>query len=302
MQAAIPPGYRVQFGGPAEDDRPRLPDGRIPPRRVANNGSLASPHIRDYTEALIRDLCRAYPEIDGIRVDWPEYPPYLLDDVFLDFGPPAQRAAERLGFPFETHAARCRGRLYRLLARRAARTPNAGRRRWPASRASWTCCGSRPRWWRNCWRVSARALRGRRSGQGTHAQRLPAAVQRSPPAWTYARAARCSAAISVKLYTMHWPMMLRFYGDALREANPGAERDALVVRALARWFDISDDGAPARLADYRYPEPEERHPVGLEAQARKIAQARADAGAARSSRWRTATAPNAISATGCAAA
>ena len=30
FQAAIPPGYRVQFGGPQEDDRPRLPDGRIP--------------------------------------------------------------------------------------------------------------------------------------------------------------------------------------------------------------------------------------------------------------------------------
>src|SRR6185503_13411294 len=101
VQAAIPPGYRVQFGGPTDDDRPRLPNGRIPPRRLANNGSLASPHIRDYTQALLRDLCRAYPEIDGLRVDWPEYPPYFLDDVFLDFGDHAQLAASRLGFDFK---------------------------------------------------------------------------------------------------------------------------------------------------------------------------------------------------------
>ena len=114
VQAAIPPGYRVQFGGPVEDDRPRLPDGRIPPRRVANNGSLASPQIRDYTGALIRDLCRAYPEIDGIRVDWPEYPPYFLDDAFLDFGPHAERAAARLGVPFERMRAGA-ARLYRTL-------------------------------------------------------------------------------------------------------------------------------------------------------------------------------------------
>jgi hypothetical protein len=85
IQSAIPTGYRVQFGGSREDDRARLPDGRIPPRRLANNGSLASPHIRAYTQALLGDLCRAYPEIDGVRTDWAEYPPYFLDDLFLDF-------------------------------------------------------------------------------------------------------------------------------------------------------------------------------------------------------------------------
>src|SRR6187549_511874 len=64
IQAAIPPGYRVQFGGPTDEDRPRLPDGRLPSRRLAKNGSLASRHITDYTHALIRDLCRVYPDID----------------------------------------------------------------------------------------------------------------------------------------------------------------------------------------------------------------------------------------------
>ena len=45
VQAAIPPGYRVQFGGPLDEDRPRLPDGSSPGERVDNNGSLASPHV-----------------------------------------------------------------------------------------------------------------------------------------------------------------------------------------------------------------------------------------------------------------
>ncbi len=48
VQAAIPPGYRVQFGGPVDEDRALLPDGRIPPRRLAKNGSLASPEILEY--------------------------------------------------------------------------------------------------------------------------------------------------------------------------------------------------------------------------------------------------------------
>ncbi|MCH7728329.1 MAG: hypothetical protein IH991_17905, partial [Planctomycetes bacterium] len=71
VQAAIPPGYRVQFGGPTEEDTPCLPDGRIPAKRVDKNGSLASPHIRAYGNALIRDLCRQYSDLDGIRFDWP---------------------------------------------------------------------------------------------------------------------------------------------------------------------------------------------------------------------------------------
>src|SRR5262249_58647988 len=71
----------------------------------------------------------------------------------------------------------------------------------------------------------------------------------------FARAARHSAGISVKLYTMHWPMMLRFYGDALREANPSID-ERLLVRALAAWFDIADDGGFERLPGLRSPGPE----------------------------------------------
>ncbi|MCP5110076.1 MAG: hypothetical protein GY953_04500, partial [bacterium] len=114
VQAAIPPGYRVQLGGPLDEDKPRLPDGSVPPRRLAKNGSLASPHIRAYTNALLSDLCAAYPDLDGIRVDWPEYPPYLLDSVFLDFGDHARSAASRLGFDFERMRSQV-GSLYETL-------------------------------------------------------------------------------------------------------------------------------------------------------------------------------------------
>jgi hypothetical protein len=94
----------------------------------------------------------------------------------------------------------------------------------------------------------------------------------------FARAARHSVAISVKIYTMHWPMILHFYGEALRRANPGLS-EPLLVRALVRWLGIADDEGLARLEDYRYPEPNRPHPVGERAQAAKIAQAQADAGA-----------------------
>src|SRR5262245_44467069 len=100
VQAAIPPGYRVQFGGPVEEDRPRLPDGSTPAVRVDNNASLASPHVHDYARALVADLLRAYPDVDGIRIDWPEYPPYSLDSAFFDFGPHAASEAKTTGVDF----------------------------------------------------------------------------------------------------------------------------------------------------------------------------------------------------------
>ncbi len=288
VQAAIPPGYRVQFGGPVEDDQPRLPDGRIPPRRLDKNGSLASPHIRAYTCALLRDLCRAYPGIDGIRVDWPEYPPYLLDSVFLDFSRHAQEAAARLGFDFERIRAAA-AELYQLLHGRLGpedltvwSEPDGGRYR--LLRA----LGERPgltEWLRfKAVLVEELLASFRRTLDEAAGGRVELVPNAFPPPFTlasgfdFARAARHSAAISVKLYTMHWPMMLRFYGEAILSANTGlAERD--LVRALVRWMDIDDGEGLNTLAAYAYPEPEAPHPVGAAAQARKIRQAQYEAGA-----------------------
>lgn len=287
IQAAIPPGYRVQFGGPEQADRPRLPDGRIPPRRLANNGSLASPQIRGYTEALIRDLLRVYPDIDGIRVDWPEYPPYFLDDVFLDFGSHARSAAERLGFDFE-RMRRDALELYRLLHGGLTRRHLAIWTERDGGRYGLLAALTSKPGLLDLLRFKAalvdELLAGFRKAiteaASARTELMPNAF---PPPFTlasgmdFARAGKHSAAISVKLYTMHWPMMLRFYGDVLRAANPGIA-DSLLTRALVRWFDLADDDGLPGLADYKYPGPEEPHPVGAQAQARKIEEAQWEAG------------------------
>ncbi|MCX6611540.1 MAG: hypothetical protein NTW74_11895 [Acidobacteria bacterium] len=72
-----------------------------------------------------------------------------------------------------------------------------------------------------------------------------------------ALAAGCNGA-SVKFYTMHWPMMLRFYSEALLKANPGLDERKLVP-ALAGWLKLSDDDRYRTLADCRYPETDEAH-------------------------------------------
>jgi len=287
VQAAIPPGYRVQFGGPVDEDRARLPDGRIPPSRLAKNGSLASPEIIGYEHALIRDLVTQYPDLDGLRFDWPEYPPYFLDSVFLDFSEHAREAAGRMGFDFGmmrrdvggfyerlhgalsdeqlTGWAEADGGRYGLL-RLLSDHPGIGEFvRFKAALVSDMLAGFR--------RVMNEA-------GGEKMEMLPNAF---PPPFTIAsgmdfkRVAEHSTAVSVKLYTMHWPMILRFYGDQIRKANPGLS-DGPLVRALVKLLDIADDDGLPRLNDYRYPPPDVPHPVGARAQARKIAQAQRDAG------------------------
>lgn len=225
---------------------------------------------------MLRDLTRAYPEIDGFRVDWPEYPPYTLDDCFLDCSAHALAAATRHGLD----AGRIRAdalAVYRRLttALRDDDLRSAGDDlRYLIERRP----GLVDLAWLKALLVDE-LLAAFRSVLPDDKELMPNAF---PPPWSaisgfdYARAAQHSSAISVKLYTMHWPMMLRFYAEPLIVA--GASETA-VVRTLLRLLDMTDGDAPDRLAEWRYPEPDEPHPVGLEAQARKIRAAQAAAGA-----------------------
>jgi hypothetical protein len=269
VQAAIPPGYRVQFGGPKPEDAPRLPDGRIPPRRLANNASLGSLAIQQYLSSLIRDIFRAYPEIDGLRLDWPEYPPYFLDDLFLDFSDHAAAAASRARLVFKEakeQASDWYGRLHGKLT-------NAN-----VEKEIEAFAKLRGGEWRKLKQVMVGALLAEAreavdEAGGKDKELIPNAFPPPFNDWAgftppIARATDCNG-VSVKFYTMHWPMMLRFYAEALLKANPGLDERKLVP-ALARWLRLADDDRFRTLADCRYPEPEEPHPVGLKAMAEKF--------------------------------
>ena len=287
VQAAIPPGYRVQFGGPDETDRPRLPDGSLPPKRLAKNGSLASENVLKYQHALIRDLCQQYPDLDGLRFDWPEYPPYFLDDIFLDFSPAAQQAAKRLGFDFE-RMQREAGRLYRKLhggltdADLIAWTEPDGNRhgllRWLVDHPGIAD------WLRFKAQLVEQLIQGfRRTMNEFGGQRMELLSNAFPPPWSlasgmdFAKVGRHSSGICMKHYTMHWPMMLRFYADQLLQANPKLS-DALLGRTLATLLDLSDDDGLPKATDYHYPGPDEPHPVGSQSLSRKVLQAQREAG------------------------
>jgi hypothetical protein len=263
--AAIPPGYRVQFGGPIEDDMPRLPDGAITSRRLDKNGSLASPHILDYGAALIRDLLTRYPEIDGIRCDWPEYPPYFLETVFLDFGEHARRFAEARGIDFERMRQNV-GALHKKLTEELDDQSLENFLHSPDSDLEQ---------WGNCkeWldfksilvsNLLARFQKAIVETGGADKELFPSAF---PPPWNklsgfdYKEASKIVSAISCKYYTMHWPMMLRNYSDSLTAKNENLS-GSLLASCLAKSFDAAYP-VPPSSNDFHYPEPDEDHPVDL---------------------------------------
>jgi hypothetical protein len=285
VQAAIPPGFRAQFGGPLADDAPRLPDGSAPAGRVDNNGSLASPHIAAYGAALLVELAHAYPRIDGFHVDWPEYPPYTLDAAFLDFGAHAVAAARALGLDVaRMQADASRLRAWLLGGLQAGDLAGLSLARIGAAYPGFVQLGAFKA------QLAAGLVAGFRRALDAAGCADKALVLRTfPPPWTalsgiaFARLAPHCQGFAVKLFTMHWPMMVRMWGDALAAANPALADDPELPRAVARLFDLGDgdldDGAALRtLADWRYPEPEEPHPVSAAAQRRKIAAAREAAG------------------------
>jgi len=286
VQAAIPPGYRVQFGGPTPEDRPLLPDGSFPDKRVANNASLASPDVIAYQHALIRDLCQQYPNIDGFRFDWPEYPPYELDSVFMDFSPHAEAAADRLGFDFPAMQQDVHG-LWKFLQGSLTDSMLAQAvLPFGIDQARRHIVAEYPAvldWLRFKAALSFDLLQGFRhtmdQAGGASMAMLPNAF---PPPWSTASGfdfqqnGTISQGICVKLYGMHWAMMLRSYGDQLLQTNQVSS--AQLVQALVKLLDIADDQGHSQLEDYRYPEPHEPHPCGTEVQQRKIRHAQQAAG------------------------
>ena len=286
IMAAIPPAYRVQFCSLADDDMPRLVDGSLPKVRIDKNGSLASPNLIAYENAFIRDLCNAYPEIDGFRVDWPEYPPYSLDGVFLDFSDHAAKVAERLGLEF-TRMRRDVAALRESLLGGLTDAMlidllegDGGRHRLLRT------ISSRPGiadWLHLKSTLSTELLQGFRQTITAAAGPETELIAMSFPApfsiisgLSPHRLSGVIDSIQPKFYTMHWPTILKFYGDTIMNANPRLS-EILLVKALVRFLDIADDEGFTYLSDYHYPEPDDNHPAGTGAIARKIRQTRFEA-------------------------
>jgi len=278
VQSAIPPGYRVQCGGPVDDDIPLLPDGSRPAQSLDNNGSIASPHILGYGEAMIKDLVQQYPKIDGIRIDWPEFPPYFLEAIFTDFGPHVAAFAKEKGYDFDRIRALAASRYEFFLHKL---NDDHLRKYLESPESLISDLQVTTEWVRLKSQISTHLLQRYReamdSAGGEGKELIPSAF---PFPWNrlsgfdYRANSEIASAISCKYYTMHWPLMLKNYSESLTRNNTKLSK-SLVAECLCRSF-----GAVSPIPDssdaFDYPEPSENHPVSPNAIMEKQTQVEAE--------------------------
>ncbi len=275
MGAAQPPGM-------LEEDVPRLPDGSIPQDRMANTASLASEAVRAYNRAFIRDVFEEYPEIDGFRPDWPEYPCYKLCEAFQDFGSHVKQWAEERGFDFDS-VQREVARFYAYIHGELTNSDledlaSADRGKYSILHRMNLFPGVAD-WFRMKAELSKDLLADYRNAitEYGEAEKELSANAFMPPftfitGLDFARAAEVCESIAPKLYTMHWSLIIKFWGDELLAANPGLD-ESLLVRALVHLLDLAEGEPGTSISDYGYPAPDEPHPIPDEPQKRKIGQA-----------------------------
>jgi hypothetical protein len=232
----------------------------------------------------------SFPEIDGLKHDWPEHPPYRLGDAFLDFSPNAEMVAGRLGFDFEAMRSSA-DRLYRRLGNltnddlrhltRAEGLQYLFTRALSADHGLAQALKFKSALTTMYVREMREAMDAAPGGIGKGKELAPNAFP--PPlsllsGMDFSGVAEYADSICTKLYTMHWPVMVRFYAEEILEHNAHDLDPALLVQALSTIFDFEDGDVGSTLDDYHYPAPDERHRAGSDAQIRKIRQAIAAAG------------------------
>jgi hypothetical protein len=286
VMAASPPGYRVQFSAATPEDQCLGPDGATHAARVDRNASLASGEVVAYVAALVAELAERYPSVAGFRLDWPEYPPYDLTSALFDFNPAATQRMAAAGDDPRDVARRVLA--WRADMRQAARSaagqgPEAAGRALDA--AGWDALFADAGPLAALFaakRGAARALLAavRSALDGVPGPRRLLEPQAFPPpfhrisGFPLGELAGIADRIGIKLYTMHWPMIARYWARDLAGDAGAAALDALTA-AIAQRFALTDGLADG--TQLRYPEPHDAHPVGAAAQRAKLAAAQAGA-------------------------
>lgn len=280
----------VQVPGRHDEDMPRLPNGEYPRHRMVHTVSVASDDARAYVCARVKDLLTSYPDIDGLRHDWPEHPPYRLGDAFLDFSDNARRIAPKLGFDFEPMR-RAADALYVRLQHLSNTDlePLCDVHAMPYALAHGMARNS----------ALTEVLRFKAALTTLYVKELREAMDSAPggvgrgkelspnafppplsllSGMDFGAVSEYADSINMKLYTMHWPQMVHFYAEELIANNDEPLDEGTLITALSNVFDFEDGRLGTRLDDYRYPPPDKPHRAGQQAQLRKIRQAQVEVG------------------------
>lgn len=287
VMAASPPGFRVQFSGAIEADQCLGPDLARHDARVDRNASLASPSVVTYTATLVAELAARYPGAAGVRLDWPEYPPYDFTSALFDFNPAACATMREMGadpIAIARDVSAWRDEL--MAAVRSAAPGGAAAAGSALDAAGWSALfrGEGPLGALfAAKRRSARTLLAtvRAALDAVPGPRRRLEPQAFPPpfdaisGFPLRELEGIVDRTGIKLYTMHWPMIARYWARDLLGVAPPPVQDALAAAVAQRLGLVDADVDGSTL---HYPGPLQAHPAGSKAQVAKLLAAARAAG------------------------
>ncbi len=267
----------------AASGRPVRIDGSVADSVLAGHGCLNNANVRQLGLARLRDALRRYPDVGAVHLDWAEYTSYFLEDCFTCFCDACRERAGALGHDWDRILRDCRALWDRLhhvdpADLRLAADPAAG----PGLLLGWLAEAPGTL---DLLRFKAETVAGavaelRADMDALGLGRVALGVRGFPPPWSLvtglhpALVGRACQELGVKLFTFHWPMIVRWYAESLLRWNPGlAEPD--VVAAVRGALDLPSrpDEHRVRVADYGMPRPDEPHLMTAEGLRRKLGQA-----------------------------
>ena len=287
---SLPGGQSAeQTEGPrSAGDRPIRIDGRAADTVLAGHGCLNNPNVRALGRARLGDALRRYPDVEAVHLDWCEYTAYFLEDCFTCFCDSCRQAAGSAGYDWDRIVRDCRelwGRLHRL--KRADLKLAADQASHPVLLLGWL---EQSPGVLDLLRFKAETVAGalaelRAEMDALRLQRVALGVRGFAPPWSLVTGlhpgivGRSCQEVGCKLFTFHWPMIVRWYAESLLRWNPGlAEPEVIAAVRGALDLPSRPDEHRRRLTDYGMPLPDEPHLMTAESLRRKLSQAIALAG------------------------
>lgn len=235
--------------------------------RVAGTACLNSLAARAYGLGLVRDVVAAFPEVDGLFLDWAEFPAYALDDLFSCFCTSCEHAAHASGIRWDDVTRDVRA-TWDWSHRLTSHELRGSRRRMRRAEDVVAALADAPGWLEFI-RFKARSVvqfhRDVRAAldQDGHS-RVSLTARGWPPPWNlvsgmnYRSLAGICEAAAPKLFTFDFAALPRWYGTALKRWNPDLE-EAEILDALVEVMALPDAIAERTFARYQIPAPEELH-------------------------------------------
>ena len=258
---ALPGGTAHREGMPTNDElrvryRPTRFVGGIHPEGISWVGCINNPTVRHYGRVRLIELLRHYGDIDGIALEWIEYPVYFLEKLFTCFCDYCRAQAIAIGYDWDEITSAVRmlwDSLHAITEDRLLAIINSG---------DWGDLVVDPEAMRNgfvAWLdfkadSVALAIDDLRQTMADHgAGHLAISAAESAAPWGrmsgggYAQPDHV-ATQRVKLYSAHWLMMAGWWANTLLTWNRGsALTPDLAARAAMSLFGTRFADAPAVL-------------------------------------------------------